>query len=106
MANKCFSKFETYNLKPQILSSSRSITANIAEGFGRFHHQENIQFCRQARGWLSETMEHLICAYDKGYNEKEVLQQFNRKYKLCLKEMNGYIKYLKTAKANPIIINQ
>src|SRR5215471_3788708 len=98
IAKKYFPKAEEYHLKSQILSSSRSITANIAEGFGRFHHQENIQFCRQARGSLSETMEHAITAYDEDYVNKSVLKQINDEYKKCLKELNGYIKYLKTAK--------
>ena len=35
---------EKYKLSDQLIRASRSITANIAEGFGRFHHQENIQF--------------------------------------------------------------
>jgi four helix bundle protein len=47
LAKKYFPKNEEYHLKAQVLDSSRSVTANIAEGFGRFHHQENIQFCRQ-----------------------------------------------------------
>src|SRR5687767_632293 len=46
LVRKNFPKSEEYNLKAQVLASSRSITANIAEGFGRFHYQENIQFCR------------------------------------------------------------
>lgn len=62
-----FLKFEEYHLKSQILDSSRSTTANIAEGFGRFHYQENIQFCRQSRGSLTETMDHLITAFDEEY---------------------------------------
>ena len=33
---------EKFRLSDQLLRSSRSISANIAEGFGRFHHQENI----------------------------------------------------------------
>ena len=60
-----FPKSDEYGLKAQLLNSSRSITANIAEGFGRFHHQENIQFCRQSRGSLTETMDHLITAFDE-----------------------------------------
>jgi four helix bundle protein len=70
------------------------------------YYQENIQFCRQSRGSLSETMEHLITAYDESYLDKITLENLNKKYKLCLKEINGYIKYLKTAKAKPIINNE
>ncbi len=43
-----FPKYKEYHLKSQVLDSSRSVTANIAEGFGRFHYQENIQFSRQS----------------------------------------------------------
>ncbi len=93
-----FPKSEEYRFKAQILDSSRSVTANIAEGFGRFHHQENIQYCRQARGSLTETMDHLITAFDEGYVQNDQLKIFNDDYKECLKELNIYIKYLKSAK--------
>ena len=98
LVNKWIPKGEDYMLKNQVLRSSRSVTANIAEGFGRFHHQENIQYCRQARGSLTETMEHVIVAFDEKYISKEILTVFNEHYKNCLKVLNTYIKYLKTAK--------
>ncbi|MFZ1530505.1 MAG: four helix bundle protein [Ferruginibacter sp.] len=94
-----FPKQEDFLLKGQVIRSSRSVTANIAEGFGRFHHQENIQFCRQARGSLDETLEHMITAYDETYITKLVMKEVNAGYKECLKQLNAYIKYLKTAKA-------
>lgn len=98
IAKKYFPKAEEYHLKAQLLDSSRSVTANIAEGFGRFHYQENIQFCRQSRGSLTETLEHMITAYDEKYITKDLLGEINKEYKNCLKELNGYIKYLRTAK--------
>ena len=97
-AKKFFPKSEEFHLKAQVLDSSRSITANIAEGFGRFHHQENIQFCRNSRGSLDETLDHIITAFDDKYISKELLTEINKDYKDCLKELNSYIKYLKTAK--------
>lgn len=93
-----FPKTEEYRLKAQVLDSSRSLTANIAEGFGRFHHQENIQFCRTARGSLTETMDHMITAFDDSYITEDLLKEINTDYKVCLKELNGYIKYLRSAK--------
>ena len=55
---------EKYNLQSQLQRASVSVTANIAEGYGRFHYQENIQFCRIARGSLYEIQDHLICCKD------------------------------------------
>ena len=95
---KTLPKDEKYRLVDQLLRSSRSITANIAEGHGRYHYQENIQFCRQARGSLSETLDHLICALDEGYIEESRLREFRISYDQCLKLLNGYILYLKKQK--------
>ncbi|MFA5670445.1 MAG: four helix bundle protein [Balneolaceae bacterium] len=89
---------ERYKLKNQILRSSRSVAANIAEGYGRFYFQETIHFCRQARGSLYETQEHLICALDEGYIQKEEYDQLIILLKDCLKILNGYISYLKKEK--------
>ncbi len=58
---KIFPKQEDHRLKDKLIRASRSDPANIAEGFGRQHPQENLQFCRQARGSHMEVLEHLIC---------------------------------------------
>jgi len=75
IVNNHYPKTEEYRLKSQVLESSRSITANIAEGFGRFHYQENIQFCRQARGSLAQTMDHIITSFDEGFITKKYLKK-------------------------------
>jgi len=87
---------EKYRLTDQIVRSSRSITANIAEGHGKFHHKENIQSCRVARGELLETLDHLICAYDCNYIDSEQLKNFKAKIDEIHKILNGYIKFLKS----------
>ncbi|MEO7264536.1 MAG: four helix bundle protein [Ferruginibacter sp.] len=99
IVKKYFPKTEDYLLKSQVLRSSRSVTANIAEGFGRFHHQENIQYCRQSRGSLTETLEHMITALDEKFIKEDIMKEINEQYQNCLKELNLYIKYLKTVKA-------
>jgi len=95
---RLFPNDEKYRLKDQILRSSRSIPANIAEGYGRYHYQENIQFCRIACGSLYETLEHLMCAKDEGYITAEQFQDLNDQILECLKILNGYVQYLKKAK--------
>ncbi len=104
---KSFPSVEKYRMIDQLIRASRSITANIAEGHGRFHYQENIQFCRQARGSLSETLDHFICALDENYISIDQLTVFRNQYNLCLKILNGYISYLQKMKlsetAKPLI---
>jgi len=62
-----FPSIENFSLTSQIRRSSRSVGNIIAEGFGRFHYKENVQFCRMARGSLNETLDHGIIAKDEGY---------------------------------------
>ena len=97
---KTFPVEEKYRIIDQLIRASRSITANIAEGHGRYQYQENIQFCRQARGSLSETLDHFICAFDEKYISTDQLNIFRNQYYLCLKILNGYIAYLQKMKMN------
>jgi len=53
-----FPKKEDYCLTSQIRSAAVSVTANISEGYGRYHFQENLQFCRISRGSISEAIDH------------------------------------------------
>lgn len=85
---------ERFRLVDQIMRSSRSVTANIAEGYGRHHHLENAQFCRQARGSLSETLEHLITALDEDYTNDVEYGEIRELIEQTWKVLNGYIAYL------------
>jgi four helix bundle protein len=37
------SKYETYRLGDQLLRAARSTTANLAEGYGRFHYMDDVE---------------------------------------------------------------
>ena len=89
-----FSLEEKYALTSQLRRSSRSISDNIAEGYGRFHYQENIQFCRIARGSLHESLNQVITARDENYIEEDLLQQFRERFERTKAILNGYINYL------------
>ena len=95
---KTLPQSEQLRLQAQLLRSSRAVTTAIAEGFGRFHHLENIQFCRQARGSMMETLENLIIAMDEGYISNQQLEDLRNKLGECLLILNVYISYLKKAK--------
>ncbi len=91
---------EVRRLADQMLRAARSATANIAEGYGRFHYQENIQFCRQARGSLYELLDHFLCAADEGLATRTELQEARQLIDTALALLNGYINYLRSAKAS------
>jgi four helix bundle protein len=74
------------------------VTANIAEGHGRYHYQENIQFCRQSRGSLYELLDHLTVALDENYMAEETFKSFRSRMFEVTKILNGYIRYLKGKK--------
>lgn len=98
LLTRSFPREEKYSLVSQIIRASRSVTNNIAEGYGRFHYQENTQFCRQGIGSLYEIIDHLIIAKDLEYLNAEKYQNFRILIDKCLALLNGYINYLKKAK--------
>ena len=91
---RTFPADEKFKLVDQLVRASRSVTANIAEGYGRFHFQENIQYCRQARGSLYEIIDHLTVALDEKYLDSTEYDVLRREVYSLIKKLNGYISYL------------
>ncbi|RMG34761.1 MAG: four helix bundle protein [Methanobacteriota archaeon] len=89
-------KHEQYNLAEQIKRAAISITANIAEGYGRFHYQEGIQFYRIARASLYELKDHLISCYDLKYISENLKSKGNELIESAKIVLNGYINYVKS----------
>ena len=98
---KSFPSSEKYLLVKQIVRSSRSVSANIAEGYGRFHYQENMQFLRIARGSLIETLDHINCAFDEDYISKSEHKEIKDNTTSLLRQINGFIRFLHKSKNNP-----
>ena len=92
--SKKFPSHEKFLLTTQILDSSRSVTANIAEGYGRFTYTDTRNFFVIARGSVTETMEHLTTAFDDNYILVEELEKGETKCETVFKLINGYISYL------------
>ncbi|MFQ5927511.1 MAG: four helix bundle protein [Terriglobia bacterium] len=89
---------ERYLLRAQLLRASRSATANIAEGYGRYHYQENIQFLRQSRGSLYELIDHLSVAGENGQIGDGQLQALRAGVLRAIQLVNGYIRYLEKSR--------
>jgi four helix bundle protein len=91
-----FPKEEKFKLCDQLIRSSRSIGNLLAEGHGRFTYPDQIRFCIDARGSLSETMGHFIDAFDSQYINTTQLDYWRSKLKEEERLLNGYINYLRT----------
>ncbi|HSL28995.1 MAG TPA: four helix bundle protein [Anaerolineales bacterium] len=89
---------ERWKLNQQIRRSSLSISANIAEGYGRFYYQDNVRFCYNARGSLEEVLSHLTFAHEMNFISHELYQQLAAEGDEIDKMLNGYISYLKKSK--------
>jgi four helix bundle protein len=90
---------ELYRLKDQILRASQSVTANIAEGYVRFHYKKNIQYCRQAGGSLYEIIDYLDCAKDEEYLSESEFNSYKSEIISCVQLVNSYISYLQRSKS-------
>ncbi len=89
-------KHEKFELYSQILRAARSSTANIAEGWGRYHYKENINFLRFSRGSISEILDHSIEAKDCDYIDLETLTEIREQTERCIQLINGFIRYLQS----------
>ncbi len=67
-------KEELYCLASQIKRSALSVPANIAEGTGRFHFRDRVNFYLASRGSLYELRSHLLIAGELGFVAREGLQ--------------------------------
>jgi four helix bundle protein len=86
---------EKLTLGHQIRKTLISITANIAEGYGRFHYKEGIQFYRVSRASLYELKDHLITCYDLNYINRKLLVLGIKKIEKTKITLNGYISFTK-----------
>jgi four helix bundle protein len=92
-------KDERYVLSPQMRRAALSVTNNIAEGFGRFHFQENIHFCFLARGSVHELLDDFIACTDAGYITHVQYEEHKTLVSQLLKALNGYIASQRRQKA-------
>lgn len=92
---------EKFRLTDQLIRSSRSINALITEGHGRFTYPDQIHYCVQARGSLTETINHLIDAFDDGYITAEQLNEMKQKGKELERILNGYLIFLRKKRDEP-----
>jgi four helix bundle protein len=87
-----FPSEEKHALTDQMRRAALSVTANVAEGFGRFSYRENVQFCRHARGSAFELRDHLTSAFDAAYISSQEWKDLDVAAQRVIQVLNGYIR--------------
>ncbi len=85
---------ERFALANQMRRAAVSVSNNIAEGHGRWHYQENIQFCRTSRGSIDELIDDFNVCQDETYGDQIVVGQLKVEAYELIRRINGYIAYL------------
>jgi four helix bundle protein len=93
---KAFPSHEQYRLTDQIIRSSRSISANIAEGNTQLFIKRELFHANAALGSCGETRNHLLTAYQNNYISEEQYKILDEKFLEVIKMLYGYIKMLKS----------
>ena len=89
---------EKYCLEKQMRRAAVSVTNNIAEGHGRWHYQENMQFCRISRGSVGELIDDFNTCLDEGYGNQTLAQELKDEAYDLINRINGYVAYLRKSK--------
>jgi four helix bundle protein len=95
---------EKWNLNQQLRRASLSVSANIAEGYGRFYYQDNVRFCYNARGSLEEVLSHLTFASERTFfprNSTRNLQTKVMKLSRCSMDISLISRRASEAQRNP-----
>jgi four helix bundle protein len=92
MVARTLPDFEKFGLASQLRRAAVYVTANLAEGYGRFGYQENAQFCRQARGSIYELRDHIITCVDELFISKDEGCKIDAMLQRVAMILNGYLR--------------
>lgn len=85
-------------LRRQLESAAASVSANIAEGYGRFNFQERIQFFFVARASCLELADHLDTLAVAGHATEAAVSAALEQARQVARLINGYVAYLRIQK--------
>jgi len=95
---KNFPKEETFGLTSQMRRTAVAVPSNIAEGCGRQHSKDAIQFFFVARGSLYELETQLYIASDQKYISPDETTSCLEEITKCKQLINGFVSYYKSLK--------
>jgi four helix bundle protein len=89
-----------FSLKEQIRKSAISIPSNITEGFERNNNNEFITFLRIAKASCAELSTQLYIAKELSKISLDNYQELEQAINILLKNIGGFISYLKNRRKN------
>jgi len=92
-------KDEKYDLYPQMRWSSKAVTANIAEAYGRYHYLDSLHYYSIARGELNETLAPLINAQVLKYIQQTEFDSLYGLIRQTEQALNGFMSYIRRQRA-------
>jgi len=84
--------FAKMTVGKQLVEAADGVSANIAEGFGRYHFKENKNFCYYARGSLEETKAWLRKSIRRNLLILSEYPDLTEMIETLPKRLNAYIK--------------
>lgn len=88
-------KKEDYGLTSQLRRAALSISANIAEAYGRQHTSDKVNFYYFARGSTTEVQSHLEYSKRVGYTTEECYRKLDDSLSKMYNDLNKIILTLK-----------
>ena len=92
--------FAKYTIGKQLVEAADSISANIAEGYGRCHYKENRNVCFYSRGSLLETKSWINKAAARKLIAPEQQNPFISILETVHVKLNAYMKYIGKVSTN------
>jgi four helix bundle protein len=90
---------EKYDLYAQIRRSSKGVTGNIGEAYGRYHYLDSLHYYSIARGELNETLAHLINASVLKYIDQPEFENLYKLIRQAEQALNGFMAYVRRQRA-------
>lgn len=93
--SKNFPREEIFGITSQLKRAASSVSANIAEGFGRRTAKDKLQFYTIAYGSLLETKNFLHLTQKLGFIDKDTLNFHLKQTITCQKLLNASMRAIK-----------
>ncbi len=94
--SETFPRKEDYGLTSQVRRSALSVSANIAEAYGRDHTLDKVKFYYYARGSVTETQSHLEYMKRVGYATSDQICSLDNRLASLYNDLNKIIIALKS----------